>query len=84
MSLAGSAPPPVPQRTSVSPGCAGVSVQLSPPNATLPLVNRVRLTPPFTLPMVACAVPVPALLAVAIPILRATTVTFCGALGKLL
>src|ERR1019366_6321183 len=84
VSLAASAPPPVPHNTSVSPACAGVSVQLKPLNDRAPLVKRVRLSPPLTLPMVACAVPVPALLEVAIPKLRATTVTFCGALESVL
>ncbi len=41
---------------------------------------RTRLMPLFTLPMVACAGPVPALFAVAMPKLRATTVTDCGGL----
>src|SRR6185437_5086860 len=52
-SFAGSAPPPVPQSTSVSPGCAGVSVQFRPLKLVEPEVKRVRLMPPLTLPMVA-------------------------------
>src|ERR1035438_5762617 len=67
VSLSKSAPPPHPQNTSVSPGCAGPSVQLYPPNATLPLVNRVRLIPPLTLPSVACGLPGPPLFAGAGP-----------------
>ena len=72
-----SAPPPVPQKTRVSPGCDGERVQFRPLKATLPVVKRVRLTPPLILPIVAWATPVPALFAVAMPRLRATTVTFC-------
>src|SRR5262249_42780844 len=65
-----------------SPGWAGVSVQLTPFTSRLPVVNRTRLDPLFTLAMVACARPVPKPLIVVTPKLRATMLTVCGSLVR--
>jgi hypothetical protein len=61
--LRGSAPPPVPQSDRLLRAWAGPRVQFNPLNELSPGVKRVRLTPPFTFAIVACAMPAPALFA---------------------